>query len=398
MRRLKYLGFILLAVLVALALLAGCAGKQVPTTPIKIGHIGEFTGFAAIYGPPQKEAMEYALDEIGWEIEGRKIELISEDGGSDPATGADKARKLAERDNVDVIIGPLLSSSGAAVAAYLQGPGTPNIGLANHGTELCGKMRDGIYTNIFLTDGIMPSMGYPLGKYAYEKLGYRTASLVEADYVAGWDFNGGFQRGFEESGGRVLQIQRAPLGTMDFSPYITALKKVDCVSYFLPGMGLAFHKQYYDASVGIPLLEPQHDSLIAPELNQLGDDVVGMVASGVWSPLIDIPQNKAFVDGWKQKFGKVPETHNETGYTAVQVFLEAVRYTKGDTSHEAILDALRNITVDTPRGTVSYTSDGLGVIPVYILQVVKVDYGNEWQPLASYPMKHIWEYPSEPTK
>jgi len=36
---------------------------------------------------------------------------------------------------------------------------------------------------------------------------------------------------------------------------------------------------------------------------------------------------------------------------------------------------------------VSYTSDGLGVEPIYILQVVKVDYGNEWQPLAEYPMK-----------
>ena len=47
MRRLKYLGYILLAVMLTLALLAGCTGKQVPTTPIKIGHIGEFTGFAA---------------------------------------------------------------------------------------------------------------------------------------------------------------------------------------------------------------------------------------------------------------------------------------------------------------------------------------------------------------
>jgi branched-chain amino acid transport system substrate-binding protein len=210
------------------------------------------------------------------------------------------------------------------------------------------------------------------------------------DYVAGWEFCDGFKQGFEERGGQVIQTQNIPFGTMDYSPYLTALKKADCVAYFLPANAIGFHKQYYDYNIGIPLLEPDHDCLMFEEMQEIGDNLLGFTGSGGWSSLIDTPANKAFVDGFRQKRGHVPVLHNEFVYNPMLFFLEAVRYTKGDTSHEAIIDALHKVTVNAPRGQLKYSANRLGEGKVYILQVVETDWGLDWQPIAEYPLKIIF--------
>lgn len=81
---------------------------------------------------------------------------------------------------------------------------------------------------------------------AYEKLGYRTATTIGADYVAGHDFIGGFVQAFEERGGKVIQQQWYPMGATDFTSYIINLKKADCLVAWLPGSRGVMHFRDFD--------------------------------------------------------------------------------------------------------------------------------------------------------
>ena len=56
---------------------------------------------------------------LGNQWEGRPLEYLKEDNGSDPVVAVDKARKLVESDNINCMIGPIFSPSAKAVADYL---------------------------------------------------------------------------------------------------------------------------------------------------------------------------------------------------------------------------------------------------------------------------------------
>ena len=64
---------------------------------------------------------------MGYRAGGRPIELIVEDDEAIPAVGLTKARKLIERDHVQLMTGALLSSTGYALAPYIDSMKVPMI-------------------------------------------------------------------------------------------------------------------------------------------------------------------------------------------------------------------------------------------------------------------------------
>ena len=84
---------------------------------IKIGHIGVASGFLKSYGEPSNVAVDIAVEEINAAggINGKPIELIRYDTGSDPKQAAVAARSLGRDDEVLAIAGPF-SSGEASVA------------------------------------------------------------------------------------------------------------------------------------------------------------------------------------------------------------------------------------------------------------------------------------------
>ena len=94
------------------------------------------TGFMAVDALECVKGAELKLEEMGYQIDGRKVEWIKEDYASDPVKSVDKARKLIEHDKVDVILGPLNDASGFAVADHAAKSGTPNITFHSHVREV----------------------------------------------------------------------------------------------------------------------------------------------------------------------------------------------------------------------------------------------------------------------
>jgi branched-chain amino acid transport system substrate-binding protein len=88
--------------------------------PIRLGVLNSFTGAIGYAAENNFNGMSLYFDSINWTVGGRKIELIKEDDQFNPQVGVQKAKKLIESDNVDLIVGLQASNVALAVLNYAK--------------------------------------------------------------------------------------------------------------------------------------------------------------------------------------------------------------------------------------------------------------------------------------
>src|SRR3990170_3884744 len=109
-----------LGVLATAGLLASSPAGAQTAGPIKIGVLHDTTGPLTPQGTDLNEAIRLHFNEIGYEVAGRKIELTFEDTESKADAGMTKARKLVERDTVNLLIAPPNPAAAYAVRDYVE--------------------------------------------------------------------------------------------------------------------------------------------------------------------------------------------------------------------------------------------------------------------------------------
>ena len=170
--------------------------------PIKIGFITALSGPAAANGKDMLSGLELYLEEIGYEVAGRKIELITEDDEAIPTTALTKARKLVEKDGVHAMTGVLSTARGYALAPYLDSKEMPTTYPVVSGDDLTQRKP----AKWIVRTGYSSSQPlHPFGEYAYKVLKYRNIDVIGLDFSFGWEAVGGFQRTFEELGERFFK-------------------------------------------------------------------------------------------------------------------------------------------------------------------------------------------------
>lgn len=351
-------------------------------TPIKIGALISLTGAGQIVGPSQKANLEYALEQIGSQVAGRKVQLIMEDDATDPATGIDKAKKLVQFDKVDVILGPIHGAVGAGVANYMGSTTTPLVLWREKPIDVLKLGK-----NIFLPFGTEDGLSYYVGLYAYDKLGSKTAIVVYEDFLAGVNMTQGAAKIFEKKGGTITQKVPVPPNTMDFSPFLSSMKQADCVIYwFTPPLAQRFTAQYIASGMKMPLVLVLAPQLTSKGLAEMGEKAVGIVGASHYSYLIDTAINKAYVDSFTKKYGfNLLMEQGLDCYITFNMFLEAVKATNGDTSSAKIIDALQKVKRDTPAGMVAFTPERLGIGDYYLSKISKIEDGSiNWKVFDKY--------------
>jgi branched-chain amino acid transport system substrate-binding protein len=96
---------------------------------LKVGLSVSLSGPNSSLGIPYAKGMQAALA-YKPEINGRKVQLIVLDDGSDPTTAGRNARKLIEEDKVDVLMGSSGVPASVAMAQVGKEAKTPMIGLS----------------------------------------------------------------------------------------------------------------------------------------------------------------------------------------------------------------------------------------------------------------------------
>ncbi len=334
--------------------------------PFKIGLLTVKTGPLAQGGIQMEQGIATLLKEKSNTLGGRKIEFISADTGGNPAGAKTKAQELIERDKVNVILGPLAAFELLAITDYVRDNQTPLISLA--AAEDVTQRKANPF--VIRPSATSAQCCHAMGDYAAKDLKYKRAATISEDFAFGYEQMSGFQRVFEDDGGKVVKKLWPPLVTPDYTPYIAQIGNVDCVFNGFAGSNpVKFMRAYADLGLKdrIPLLAgwtAMDDAL----LRSLGDEAVGVVSAAWYSAERDTPGNKRFVAAMQQEYGVLPGGYSAGMYVAGQCVEAAIEKLGGQADdRKALAEALHAVSLtDTPRGPVKFDHLGNVVGDIFI--------------------------------
>jgi len=359
--------------------------------PVKIGLLTVKTGPLAAGGIQMEQGLTRFLKDRNYTLAGRKAEVVVGDTGGNPAGTKTKTQELVERDNVDMILGPLAAFELLAISDYAAQAKMPILSLA--AAEDMTQRKPNPY---FVRASATSAQGmHPLADYAAKELKYKTVITVTEDFAYGHEQMGGFQRVFEDAGGRVVKKLWPPLVTPDYAPYLAQLSGVDAVVQGFAGSNpLKFMKQYKDQGLKLPVLgggTAADDAL----LKSYGDEAVGMITCAAYTSDLDTPSNRRLVEGMVKDYGNIPGIYAAGLYINGMVAEAALEKTGGKTEdRDALIRALRAVSLtDTPRGPFTFDHLGNVVGNFYIRRTEKKGDKLVNTTIKTYPkVSQFWTY------
>jgi branched-chain amino acid transport system substrate-binding protein len=339
----------------------------------KLGLLTVKTGPLAQGGIQMEQGIVTFLKEKANTLSGQKIEFISADTGGNPAGAKTKAQELIERDKVNAIVGPLAAFELLAILDYVRDNKTPLISLA--AAEDVTQRRANPY--IIRPSATSAQCCHVMGDYAAKELKFKRAATISEDFAFGYEQMSGFQRVFEDAGGKVVKKLWPPLVTPDYTPYIAQIKDVDCVFNGFAGSNpVKFMRAYADLGVKAktPLLAgwtAMDDAL----LRSLGDEALDVLSAAWYSAEGKSASNQRFVADMQKDYGVLPGGYSAGTYIAGQCIEAAIKMI-GDKASDrtALADALHKVSLsDTPRGSVKFDQYGNAIGEIFIRKCEKKD-------------------------
>jgi branched-chain amino acid transport system substrate-binding protein len=367
--------------------------------PLRIGFLTVKTGPLAAGGKQQEEGAILFLKERNGTIEGRKIELITQDTAGNPALARTKTQELVERYQVAVMIGPLATNEALAIDGYVREMKVPLITTTSSATvDLKTRPVNPWVLHAF---GTAPQVTYPLGDYAAKTLGYKRIAIVAEDFTYGHEGAGGFQLAFEAAGGKIVQKLWPPLNALEYGAYLAQIKRdVDAIYMGFAGSNpLRFLKQFDEAGLkGKIAVLGNTTSTDEGILKMMGEEAVGTYSAGWYTAVLDTPDNKKFVAAIDADFGHNPGFYTAGPYTALLIIEEALKTTRGQTKDAAaFLKAMHEVHLGRgPIGSIRLDEYGTPVLDIYIRKVARVDGKLANTIIKSYPqVSQFWTYKPE---
>ncbi|MEI7805755.1 MAG: ABC transporter substrate-binding protein [Hyphomicrobiales bacterium] len=361
--------------------------------PFKIGLLTVKTGPLAQGGIQMEQGLSVFLKEKNNTLGGRKIELIVADTGGNPAGAKTKAQEVIERDKVNVILGPLAAFELLAITDYVRDNKTPLLSIA--AAEDVTQRKANPF--VIRPSATSAQCCHVMGDYASKDLKYKRAATISEDFAFGYEQMSGFQRVFEDNGGKVVKKLWPPLVTPDYTPYIAQIKDVDCVFNGFAGSNpVKFMRAYADLGLKakIPLLSgwtAMDDAL----LRSVGDEAIGVLSAAWYSADGPTASNKRFVAAMAKEFNVLPGGYSAGMYVAGQCVEAAIQKLGGKSDDRvALAEALHAVSLaDTPRGPVKFDKLGNVIGDVFIRKVEKKDGKLVNTIVKRYPsVSQFWTY------
>lgn len=349
-------------------LLAGCGSKATETdsanaescvdtsgSTVKVGALNSLSGTMAISEVTVRNAIDLAVEQINASggVMGKQIQLVGEDGASEPTVFAEKAEKLISSDCVAAVFGGWTSSSRKAMLPVFESANS----LLYYPVQYEGLESS---PNIFYTGATTNQQIVPALDYLKEK-GVKSLYLVGSDYVFPQTANRIIKAYAEANGIEIKGEDYTPLGSTDFSTIINKVRTADADAVFNTLNGdsnVAFFREYKNVGLTPQDMPVVSVSIAEEEVGGIGvQNITGQLTAWDYYQTIDTPVNTAFVDAYKAKYGAEKPTSDpmEAAYTSVYLWKNTVEKAQSF-DVKAIQDNAGGVTFDAPEGLV--TIDG----------------------------------------
>ena len=343
-------------------------GLSAQAQSVKIGFMGTLSGPAGALGQDQYDAFMLGIEHLGGKLGGATVQVVKEDDQLKADLGVQLAQKLMERDKVDIITGVTFSNVMMAIHKPITDANVLLVGSNAGPSPLTGK---GCHKNFFSTSWNNDSLHESMGQHATDT-GSKKVYLLAPNYQAGKDALSGFKRMYK---GSVIDEVYTTVNQPDYSAEIAQLQaaKPDAIYVFYPGgMGVNFVKQYQQAGLlgKLPMLSTS--TVDGTTLPALKDIALGAVTGSPYSPDIDNPQNKKFVDDFKKKFNRVPSLYAAQSYDAAMLINAALVKTGGRADNrDTLRAALKSAEFKSVAGPFKFNTNQFPIRNFYRVDVAK---------------------------
>lgn len=201
---------------------------QPSSEPIVIGHQAPLSGSVAQFGRWHNRALEAAVDRINAQdgIDGRPIELITEDSGSNPDDGIDAFRRLALQRGAQFVVGSVWSGTNIATAPLASELGIPYFpqGIA---TDIVGAAGN---RHVFKSYHTVRAAVRAGAAWAVDNLGRRW-TIVASQLAFAQSQASDWQSELEALGAEIVDVVTVPFSPSDFIPFVSRidLSQIDAV-------------------------------------------------------------------------------------------------------------------------------------------------------------------------
>ncbi|MFP4301891.1 MAG: branched-chain amino acid ABC transporter substrate-binding protein [Spirochaetaceae bacterium] len=350
----------LLIVAVVLLISAGLvfAGGQGESGVIKIGVAGAHSGDLASYGIPTVHAAELVAEEINANggINGQMIELIVEDDQCKAEVATNTASKLVG-EGVVAVIGHICSgATRSALGIYVS----EEIVTISPSATSPPLTQSGEFPIFFRTIAPDDAQGRLQAQFVAEELELESVAILHdgQDYGRGLaDFaRESLEENYPEV--EVVLYEGITPGAVDYSAIVNRVADSDAEAVIYGG----YHPEA-SKLVGQMLTQGLDIDFISGDgvkdetfVNVAGDDAEGVYASGPQ----DTSSNSLFqeaADAHREEYGEDPGPFFMNAYAAALAITHAIEVAES-TEADAIMDALRDTSVRTPLGEISFDDRG----------------------------------------
>jgi len=241
------------------------------SAPIRVGFQVHRTGIGAAYGRWYERTTTAAakvINDAGG-INGRPLEIVAEDDGTDPKRGAEVLEKFANQHKVDLVFGTLFSHvviGSAPRAAELKMP----YFVVSEGHHVASGSLNRYTLQPGITD--VKSQVQAMAPFVSDNLGKKVA-MIFPDFAFGHDHRDFFTEAFEKLGNKVVAQIAIPPTETSFTKYFPKIPRdTDVIYHVMVGPAvLTFVKElgeFYGPNK--PKLFGFVDSLEAVDFNSPG--------------------------------------------------------------------------------------------------------------------------------
>ncbi len=375
---------------------AGASCVDTSGDSVKIGFLNSLSGTMAISEKTVQESLTMAADEINAAggVLGKQLDVVTEDGASEPATFAEKATKLIQSDCVAAVFGGWTSSSRKAMLPVFES----NQALLYYPVQYEGleSSKNIFYTGATTNQQILPALDY------LKEQGVTSLFLVGSDYVFPQTANKEIKAWAAANGIEIKGEEYVPLASgADFSTIITKVKDSDAGAVFNTLNGdanVSFFKEYKNVGLAADTMPVVSVSIAEEEVAGVGvENLVGQLTAWNYYQTIESPANKKFVADFKAKYGEERVTSDpmEAAYTSLYLWKNTVE--KGKSFAVADIQANADgVSFDAPEGTVTINGDNHHIAKTALIGKVAEDglIYTEWtSPEPIEPDPYLATYP-----
>ena len=338
----------------------GIVGRAYASDTIKVGALYSQTGGLSVVEKLLASAVQLAVDEINADggVLGQQVEVVVEDGASDPKTFNEKASKLILRDRISNVFGCHTSASRKAVLPIFERRNAMLYYQTHYEGFECSR-------NVLYTGAVPNQQLGNLIPWLVNTHGRKKIFIVGSNYVYPKEMAKVTKKLLADNGAEWVADEYLELGHSEWASMVKKIKDSGCdavVSNVVGDSIIAFYREFKNQGISqedIPICATVTGEI---EIQAMGAEfAAGSYTSVPYFQSIDTDANRAFVESFREKVNdpNVVTYHSlEAAYFQVFIWKQAVE-AAGTLDIDAVREKLGGQSYDAPGGTVTIDGDNL---------------------------------------